>query len=94
MAEADVDDDGWAHISLEDNQEKKLIPNGDTGHEDAVNEGQSHRTIRDSFTPLTRDECMSLFDPDGRLVKENNLRKALFEGTCDCEYIYYRAVLL
>ena len=30
--------------------------------------------------PLGSSECAQLFDEDGRLVKEEKLRKALFEG--------------
>ena len=36
---------------------------------------------RKNYKPLSEEETASLFDSDGRLVRENKLRQALFEGT-------------
>lgn len=35
---------------------------------------------RKSYKPLSEEETASLFDSDGRLIRENKLRQALFEG--------------
>ena len=35
---------------------------------------------RKKYKPLSEEETASLFDSDGRLIRENKLRQALFEG--------------
>ena len=41
---------------------------------------------RKNYKPLSEEETASLFDSDGRLVRENKLRQALFEGTTRNNY--------
>ena len=73
MAEGiNVDDETWTHISVE---QQEILSS--QAHADIRTGNQ---ISRENYLPLTNEECMALFDIDGRLVKEASLRKALFEG--------------
>ncbi|XP_011405709.2 PREDICTED: TBC1 domain family member 15-like [Amphimedon queenslandica] len=67
--EEEFNEDSWTHLTLEPPAEPPLEERG--GEEEAE---------RKSYVPLEHQECLSLFDDDGRLVKEAKLRKSLFEG--------------
>lgn len=74
---ASVDDETWTHISA---QEFQTSPANDEMSQPESSSQPPYKTARERYAPLTKEECQSLFDSDGRLVKENKLRKALFEG--------------
>lgn len=86
----------WTHLTLEDttvphtidptqpldqSNERHIPPSHTEQFEVLVPEVKEEQSIpRKGYRPLTYDECRSLFDNDGRLVREAKLRKALFEG--------------
>lgn len=43
---------------------------------------QERLSKRQRFVRLTNEACSSLFDSDGRLVKEAEMRLAMFKGEC------------
>ena len=67
--EEEFDEDSWTHLTID--------PQGEPPLEERGNEGEAERK---SYVPLEHQECLSLFDDDGRLIKEAKLRKSLFEG--------------
>ena len=64
--EEEFDEESWTHLTLEPKVEPPLEEEGETE--------------RKSYLPLDHQECLSLFDNDGRLIREAKLRKSLFEG--------------
>ena len=77
MAEgSSVDDETWTHIYVNPSSQQPY-----TISDDSLQQLSKAGPLREKYTSLDKEATSLLFDNDGRLVKEDLLRQALFEGT-------------
>lgn len=71
-----VDDETWTHVFIDPTGQKPY-----TLSEDSSQQLSEAGPQRERYMSLDKEATSLLFDNDGRLVKDDLLRQALFEGT-------------